>query len=411
MECSLTPDFIISIIKIVEQYIRRKLTDIEENNVINLIKNIPPGYLSGLPHDKLKVIIIDTVIEDLNLKFCEMENIDVHEILKQTISKKNISDNLVRKEENGQVIISKIDSFFGIRDITELIKTINEPGVTVNKVYLLLDSRYRFLENDGTDYFKWGCISNYVRSQGTVNFIGDLKDIIGIHMSNFTFPSIKDEDVFKYNRVSILVSEFESQSFIGHEDRRFHFMAQPIELDTGHVEMDTRTLGRSEYHFNDSIVSLDTITISFGNPLERIKFDKDRLDGCFCINGNLLLIQFDENHNLKSGDYVYTEHYKINKNSTLEKKYINLINIINNTRGLQCYVNDSTSIYLYYQQYKHSDDDDVDPATFILHNNTIKNKLIFIDDPIDFDIVDTVRYNVFFGSKRLFLSLQVDFLF
>lgn len=407
MNCYLSNNFILSVIKIVEEYIRRKLSDEEETEVIKLIKNIPAGYISGLPKDKLKHIIIDTIIEDLNLKFCEKENVDVHEMLKNTIQDKKITDKVVREEETGQIIVSKVDSFFGIRDIDELVKSLNQPGTTVNKMNLILDSRYRFLCNDGTEFFKWGCINNYIRSQGTVNFMGEVRDIIRLHLSNFIFPSIKNVNVFKYNRVSILVNEFESQSFIAHEDRRFHFMAQPNLLDSGEIEMDVRTLG-DEYHFNESIISLDTLTVTFGNPLEKIKFDKDRLDGIFQVIGNLLLIQFDENHNLKSGDYVYISNYNI-EDPVLNKKYAELINTLNNDNGLQCYVNSDTSIYLYYLTYNHSTDDDIDPVLFIAQNNIAKNKLIFIDDPLDFSIVNT-KYNVYFGSKRLFLMLQIEYL-
>jgi len=407
MECSFNNEFILSVIKIIEEYIRRKLTDSEETEVIKLIKNIPAGYISGLSHNKLKRIIIDTVIEDLNLKFCEKENIDIHEMLKNTINNKKMSDSDVRKEEKGHVTISKVDSFFGIRDIDELVKSLNQPGTTVNKMNLILDSRYRFLDNDGTEYFKWGCINNYIRSQGTVNFMGEVKDIIRIHLSNFIFPSIKNEDLFKYNRISVLINEFESQSFIAHEDRRFHFMAQPNPLDTGEIEMDVRTLG-DEYHFNESIISLDTLTISFANPLEKIKFDKDRLDGIFTTLGNLLLIQFEENHNLDSGDYIYVSNYTIN-NAILKKKYNVLINMINNTKGLQCYVNDEKSIYLYYTEYKHSKDDDIYPVSFITQNNTSNHKLIFIDNPFDFNKSNT-KYNIYFGSKRIFLMMQIEYL-
>lgn len=407
MECSLTNEFIISIIKIVEQNIRRKLNGSEENDVIQLIKNIPPGSISGFSQNKLKRVIIDTIIENLNLVFCEKENIDVHEILKNTINDKKIIDSNVRKEEKGYITISKVDSFFGIRDIDELVKSLNQPGTTVNKVNLILDSRYRFLDNDGTDYFGWGCINNYIRSQGTVNFTGEIKDIIRIRMSNFIFPSITRCDIFKYNRVSLLINEFESQSCIGHENRRFHFMTQPNILDSGMIEMDVRTLG-DEYHFNESIISLDTLTVSFGNPLEKIKFDKDRLDGIFTVQGNLLLIQFSEKHNLKSGDYVYTSNYNI-VNSILKKKYNDLIDIINNTNGLQCYINDDLSIFLYYPEYRHTGDDNTDPVTFIGDNNTSKNKLIFIDTPYDFHPI-TTKYNIYFGSKRLFLMMQIEYL-
>ena len=65
--------------------------------------------------------------------------------------------------------------------------------------------------------------NNEITSQGTVNAIGNIRDITALRIFPIKLPynSYIDND---YTRVTIFIQEISAQSFIGQENRRFHFM-------------------------------------------------------------------------------------------------------------------------------------------------------------------------------------------
>lgn len=387
-------DFIILVINIIEKKINRKINDDEENNILKLIKNIPTSYLTGITNKQLTKLIIDTVIEDMNLKNCEKNNIDIHEMLKEHISDIK-SNSIIKKEENGSISSVSVESLFGVYNFPELIQSLKEPSTRVHEVYLLLDSKYRIIPTDN-GYYQWGCIDNYTSRQGTLNYNGPVTDIVSMQICTFMLPDGMDDEVFKYNRISVLIKEFESQAFIAHEERRFHFMAEPRVLKNNRIEADTRNFHKGEYRFNEAITSLDTITLSFGNPIEPLIFDKDRLNGLITCDRNLLVIQFDEEHKIKSGSYIMS-------------------NLINNKKNVQCLIRDSKSIYIYYptKKYNITDED----LSFIEHSNSEKNKLMFKDDNLcnkdnnQQFLFKNCQDIIFFESKRIFITLELRFLY
>ena len=425
-----TPAFIIPIIKKVEEYINRSLTDKEENDSIKLIKNTNFDNISNISKQKISRLLIDTIIEDINYKHCS-ENVNIHELLLSEINEtennldsqyKNVAKKIGNDAEN-ECNGLNIKSIFGIDDMFKLSKFITEIG-NINKpkenkehmAYLFLDSKYRFLEKDSTECYKWGCVNSFISSQGTVNHNNLIKNIKSIEMTKFILPNSLNKSIFKYDRITTLIHEFESQSFIGHENRRFHFISQP-EIVNDKIEIDPHYFHGGVFEFKDPITILDTITISFGNPLEKIKFDKDRLFGVINIEKNnvennvenndkcKIVIIFDEPHNLDNGDYIYIDtfdQYIKNKDLKNNYDYINFVNVINNSTGLQCYVKDSCSIYVFNPDYKYIPNKtgwSIEDDTNLIHINNC------ISDLMDLNC----KYNIFFGSKRLFITLSITY--
>ena len=80
------------------------------------------------------------------------------------------------------------------------------PGSLLRKIYLMLDSRYRVLGTDGPiSEFKWNYIlQSAVSTQGSVNLIGNVRDIVALRTYPFRIPYVASADN-KYARVSVLI--------------------------------------------------------------------------------------------------------------------------------------------------------------------------------------------------------------
>jgi hypothetical protein len=77
-------------------------------------------------------------------------------------------------------------------------------------------------------------------------------------------------------RVSILIEEFASQSFIAENGRRFHFLLRPefSNVIQNNIELSTEDYNDGIFNFNKAITKLDTCTISFGDPLNVLQFSE-----------------------------------------------------------------------------------------------------------------------------------------
>lgn len=337
-----SPTFLLHIVSNIEKTIRRELTDTEENLVIDCIRKIPSNVSDSSTVDDIKKIIANTVLSELQLSHANNNEIDMHEMLKKNLGK-NICvdfDECDNKDTSGNVEVN-LESFFGIKDFASLVKKINEPVSSVNKAYFVLDTRYRILTNDGTKFFKWGHINNLVRAQGTVNSIGNVRDIISMKLSQFRMPSVKSAKT-PYKRISILIHELEPQSFVAHEEMRYHFLGNIDEHNPapGWMEIDPGENCGGEFKFNKSITHLDTITISLASPLEPVIFDPDRADGRITTYGNPTVIEFPNNHNLLDNDIVY-----ISAHTSINSKFdSNVLSAINSKTGLVATYVSQTSI-------------------------------------------------------------------
>ena len=328
------PQFTINIIKLIEDSIRRKLNNSEENIVIKYVKNISENVFKQNSLETIINHIKNLVISDISKELANKNDVNIHGLLTSRIDpntehKTSINNNNI-----------DIKSAFGYCDLDELLKKIHKP-ITLYNAYLLLDSRYRNLDNDGLDYFSWTHINNFLRNQGTINSIGDIKDIKSISISPYRIP-YHESAITPYNRITLNINEFFVQSVVAHEKRTFHFTGVPSIDDTLNpkwIDINTTEFNKGKMKFNKHITTLDTITLSFGTPLEKINFDKDRLNGVFTY-GSPTIITFDEAHNLKDNDIIYISTF-----TTLNTQANSiLINDFNNTTGIKCSIISNLSI-------------------------------------------------------------------
>lgn len=324
-----SPQFLLSIVSKIETMISRELSDGEDDLVIACIKKVSINMHESHSTNELMDIIANTVLSELQFSHSQVNEVDTHELLKKnlgtTVGDPEESDCYVK--DTTQNVEVNIDSFLGTSDVASLVKKINEPNSSVNTAYFMLDTRYRILENDGTTYFKWGHINNLVRSQGTFNSVGNVRDIISIKLCQFRMPRVESADT-PYKRISILIHELSPQSFVAHEERRYHFLGifDDHNPAPGWIEVDPGENCDGEFKFNKPVTHLDMITISLASPLEPVVFDPDRAYGVITSYANPTVIEFPSNHNLLNNDIVYISQY-ISVNPSMDGNILRNINI------------------------------------------------------------------------------------
>ena len=127
----------------------------------------------------------------------------------------------------------EIASLFGLNNAFGIQQLFN-PEATYIRNYIVLDSRYRIINETNSNNiiaFTWSYVDNANIRDGSVNSVGTIKDIVSMRIYQPRVPFITSGS---YNmnsetrRVSIVIQEFQSQSFIGPQGSRFHFMLQPV---------------------------------------------------------------------------------------------------------------------------------------------------------------------------------------
>lgn len=335
------PTFILSIVSKIEKIVKRELLDNEIDLILECSKKIPINIINKYEINEIMDIVSNIVISEIQLVHKNNNNVDIHELLKKNLGKTiGTIDNdcMDDKTKNTEV---NVECFFGIKDFSTLVKKIKEPVHGINTAYFMLDTRYRILENDGTKYFKWNHINNIIRAQGTFNSIGDIRDIISIKLMPFRIPKVKSADN-QYKRVSVLIHELSPQSFIAHEDRQYHFLGLLCNKNPSNrwLEIDPKDNFGGEFKFNKPITHLDTITISLASPLEDVIFDIDRLNGNIISYDNPTIIEFSTNHNIYDDDIIYIMNYN-SFNTNIDNI---VLSKINNSKGVEVKVLSPTTL-------------------------------------------------------------------
>lgn len=437
-----TDEFYQKIINAVSNKLGRPLKKNEKSQTINFIKKMDPDLLNSKYQFKTINIMVSTLSDEFK-SFDSKTNIyeDSQDIIRQNIGISSESDtshaiydnpnyiidqykaneisqditqksieneNNVSNESTTQLpnkinIIPNIENLLGMKNANEAVRILN-PDSRLRKNYMVLDSRYRNINNQNTntitgqiEKFSWTFNLSTYAINGSVNTIGTVRDIVALHIFPFRIPYTESGDN-KYSRISLLIEEFSAQSFIAHEDRKFHFMLQS-QIDGTFINLLTDQFNNGYYYFAKPITTIENITITFGSPISPILFDKDR-DKCtidyFSITpltkitvGSPIL----NKHNLSNGDRVYFSNFdvgKVNPN-LLEQDNINkkIKNTINQEEGFLVTVIDDYNFSIPFD------------------SSNIQNPL---PDPLVTPDQTIFSFNVFYGSKRIFLPMELTYI-
>ncbi len=309
--------FIIDLLSMIKKNLGRHLLKPEKSYIINVLKNIDPVIFMGKNTQHILKVLSGKIAEDIVQNPCgEDENVDIHEMMKEQIGV--VGDNTAIDSQSEshtdfatQIVTTfsnqvEVTSLLGNKTIADLQRIIN-PGLVKRTVSIMLDSRYRTLDNDGTTYFQWVFNNNEITLQGTVNAVGNIKDITAIRIFPIKLPynSNMDND---YGRASILIQEMSAQSFIAQENRRFHFIFSTT-VDDRWINLEPESFNDGYFRFRTPITRLDTFTLTFGSPLERVTFDTDRMLANITIYSTITTFMTTSPHNLETGDRIYISNF------------------------------------------------------------------------------------------------------
>jgi hypothetical protein len=408
------PEFINQINTSVEKELDRRLHIQEKAEIVNFIRKIDPNLFRQESKGRTIDLMIETLVKEFAQATCESDDpIDMHSILvneigitsesgathgvydspgykapKQEIPQRSLSERITQPAEvNPPQSMSNIASILGLQNATEAVRKLN-PKSMLRKNYIFLDSRYRILNtspSEGITKFTWAyTLGSQQAEQGTVNLIGNVRDIIGFRVYPCRIPYVASADN-SYARISMLIHDFDSQAFIAHENRKFHFMFRSS-IDSDFIELDTDKQNDGYFWFERPVTAATNLSISFGSPLEPIVFDNDRdIIASVDYFGIAPLTQFAtiEPHNLNNGDRVYFSRFNIGAINPLLKDQTDINNAIkekmNRSDGFLITVIDDINF-------------SIDFDTSLIQNP--------LADPFD----------VYYGSKRLFIPLEITYI-
>lgn len=284
----------------------------------------------------------------------------------------------VLKNLDSVTSIDNIAGFLGVKDIPTLQMLIN-PSSSLKKNYIVLDTRHRDISSDTgstISSFTWNFLNNSaINTEGAVNSLGNVQNVVKVQTGDIRIPYQDQMFLNHLRRISLFIQEFSSQSYIAQEGWRYHFMFSS-QVESNMVNCATLNKADATFEFAKPITQLNSITISFGCPFEKIQFDVDRMLMNFAYTNPATLTSLTP-HNLQTGDQIYITTFTTNDTNTDSA----IIAAVNSPNGYNVNVVNSTTIKL------------------------VGLDLTTVTAPI-------IPYNitVYFGSKRIIIPLEITYM-
>lgn len=342
--------FIIHLLSNIKKKLGRQLIKTEKQLIVSYLQNIDPVVFVGKSTEYTLNVMTNNLVDRINKFICGQDRINIHEMLKNEIigldnSEFTLSGGNSRTNDIVDQVVGSttkpigISAILGMNDVPSLVTQVLNSQPKVQSMYLLLDTRYRILDNDGSKFYKWNFINNRTLQQGGVNAITSIQNITAMRVFPTKVPYVNLLDNNPFQRVSMYIGEFSAQSIVAQENRNYHFMFKSntnnrfVDLEVGENPYN------GYYKFNQPIARLDTITITFGSPLQEVVFDTDRLVMSITSYSTITTFLATQNHNLETGDLVYISNF-----TTVNPIYdATIISSINDVNGLTAtYVNNTT---------------------------------------------------------------------
>jgi hypothetical protein len=342
------------------------INTINNQLIINFMKFIKQVDLRFLIINLKNVDNINSKIIDLYINNIKTENIDIHEIRKQTV-KEQITK-VLDDDSNNMTYLSYN------KNLT-LQSHNNHNDLQYNDIIIFLDSKYQNIANRDLALINFNISNNTKNKQlrsGSVTAVGNITNIVQFEIVSFSIPYKSIADNIQ-NKVTLCLREFTSDCIEAYEDSPFHFIfSTQVKKNSIILEPDNKI-----YKFRKPITQLNELTLRFGSPLTPIVFDKDRMTSLpVDYTKDPGILTFSQDHNLQTGDMITITNFT--SNDPAADMFI--LNDINDPNGhpitkIDC---KSISINIGFKQ---------------------------IRDPIPGQTVD-----VYFESKRIMIPLRIKYI-
>jgi hypothetical protein len=187
-----------------------------------------------------------------------------------------------------------ITKLFDVSDKYKLQRMIN-PKAQYKYAYVLLDTNNAAPELSSDTVFGWNVVNFISQQSGTVSTVNNIRDLVGMRIFPVTMQLITpvgetgktyvNNIVNINNNFTILIHEFQAQSFVGREGRKFHFSLFPALMNPTTIfnpklnatpidpyyEFTTSGKGNGWFWFRTPITEFSTMTISIGNPFDLVR--------------------------------------------------------------------------------------------------------------------------------------------
>jgi len=226
------------------------------------------------------------------------------------------------KSLNGTFTPEAIDEIFA-RSRSSLITF---QSVVLPRQVIPLDSRFRHVEHTSIGEYKWNIhTANDPGRPGDIRMQDTITEVMQMKICPFWIPVAEARHQF-FSKVRMYIKEFKGQSIQVNEfedcdigcvprphNYHFEFIIDRRERNRIHLTPICDT-----FKFRKPMAQVNTLTVVFRAPFEKIIFDIDRLN--FTVsNTNPALFTTTEDHNLATGDLVYICNFdsvdaRINRN-------------------------------------------------------------------------------------------------
>jgi hypothetical protein len=344
-------NFVNVLLTSIKKNMKRDLTRNESSYIIEHLQNTNPTLFKNPPEVIFKALVTD-IVEKFNTQPCAPDKYDIHETLKAQIglpSDDNItgggSSSNTFSNSNSDKLTSQINQAFantvsvnnilGTTNLNDLRSLFSTDSKSAKTASIIMDTRYRGLDTDGTRVLKWVFQGTTSVAQGTTNSSFDIQNITAMRVKEIRMPYTKSADN-QYRRISMYISNFTSQAVIAQENVYYHFMFHP-ENDGRWINLRLNRDIDGYFKFKSPISSINNLDVSFGSPLESIIFDPDRMNMSITNYGTTITLTGTSPHNLETGDLVYIKNF-----TTLNPAYdINITSVVNDQNGIRViYVDD-----------------------------------------------------------------------
>lgn len=271
----------------------------------NFIRNFKVSAYRNQSKETINAIIVQLFLKKIKDSFDDTEY-DIHEMLKHEINKKGDNPELVKmlpatKSTPTMAVSPNITTVaFDLPKYHELLRTMDRNAI-IRDAHLFFDTFNRDRSDVNKDRYVFHFENSYSKREGTVNALGQIRDIIELEIYPFELPFTSTVNNY-YNKITMLVGEFK-QGFIGQEE--FHFIFNTTILSNNTVRL---TPVNSTFKLRDPITKLDNLTLIFKAPFTPVQFHDDIIN-CSITYANPARFTSTVDHNLESGDIVYFTNF------------------------------------------------------------------------------------------------------